>query len=283
MRKKKEPVIGYKAFNKGMVCRDFKYEVGKTYTEEKSLKICNTGFHFCKNPLDIFGYYDLIDNNGNLTEFALVEAIGDVVTEGDKSATNKITIKTKLDIPAFVKASFDFMWEQNNKEDKDDSDSSRLATSGHSSRLATSGHSSQLATSGHSSQLATSGDYSRLATSGDYSQLATSGLSSRLATSGDSSQLATSGDYSQLATSGNYSRLATSGHYSQLEIKGKNSVGAAVGRDSMIKAVKGTWITLAEYNDNWEVICVKSAQVDGKNLKANKWYKLVKGEFEEQK
>lgn len=36
---------GYKAFNKGLTCRNFKYEVGKTY-EEQELGLCRKGFHF---------------------------------------------------------------------------------------------------------------------------------------------------------------------------------------------------------------------------------------------
>jgi len=169
-------------------------------------------------------------------------------------------------------------------------DYSQLATSGDYSQLATSGHSSQLATSGDSSKLATSGDSSKLATSGDYSKLATSGHSSQLATSGDYSQLATSGDYSQLATSGHSSQLATSGHSSQLAtsghssqlaISGKYSVGANIGRNGKIKGIKGTWITLAEYDNDWKIIYVKSAIIDGKKLKENTWYKLKNKKFVE--
>jgi hypothetical protein len=331
MPRKSKKVIGYKGFNKGLTCRGFGYQVGKSYKHNGEIELCQRGFHFCENPLDILNYYDLVDSDGMLTEFARVEATGKVKSRDDKSVTDKLTIKARITIPTFVKASFDFMWAKNN-ENMDglitdeghysrlatsgdysqlatsghysrlatSGDYSQLATSGHSSRLATSGHSSrlatsgdysQLATSGHSSRLATSGDYSRLATSGHYSRLATSGDYSRLATSGDysrlatsghSSRLATSGHYSQLATSGDYSRLATSGDYSRLAIKGKHSAGAALGRYSTIQGVKGTWITLAEYDSDRQVVCVKSAQIDGKVLKANTPYSLVDGEFEAQ-
>ena len=220
-KKESKTVIGYKAFNKGLKCRDFQYKIGETFTTDKTIKICNTGFHFCENPLDTLGYYDLVDSECNVTEFAIVETDGTVQTEGNKSVTDKITIKSALNLPGFIKASFDFMWQKCSENDAKNIDS---------------GHSSQLATSGHSSRLATSGHYSRLATSGDYSQLA---------------------------------------------IKGKNSIGAAVGRHSTIKGIKGTWIVLAEYNNKYEVICVKSAQIDGKTLKANIAYKLENGEFVE--
>ena len=54
---------GYKAFDKDWKCRDFQYKIGETYElpEGQELKICQCGFHFCKNPIDVFGYYPFKD------------------------------------------------------------------------------------------------------------------------------------------------------------------------------------------------------------------------------
>ena len=81
---------GYKAFNKGWKCRDFQYELGKTYElkEGETLKICECGFHFCKNPIDVFGYYPMNDD----TVIAEVEALGEVKQDGTKYVTDKIRI-----------------------------------------------------------------------------------------------------------------------------------------------------------------------------------------------
>jgi hypothetical protein len=282
---------GYKAYEKGMICKGFQYEVGKEYTHDGELSLCNSGFHFCENPLDILNYYDLCES-----EFTEVEALGKVTEarEGDtKRATDKIKIGLKLDLPAFIKASFDFLWEKRNKKEKAEDDSSKLASSGDYSQLASSGDYSQLASSGDYSQLASSGDYSQLASSGDSSKLASSGDSSQLASSGDYSQLASSGSGSQLASSGYNSKLASSGYYSQLASSGYNSklamngndsVGACVGVGAKIKGKKGCWITLAEWEwddskDRHVPVCVKSAQIDGETLKEDTWYRLKNGEF----
>ena len=283
---------GFKAYNKGLVCRDTQYVVGETKEHNCSVKICDRGFHFCENPLDVLNYYDLCES-----EFTEVEALGEVQGSGDdkdsKRVTNKIKIGAKLDLTGFIKASFNFLWEKCNSEEKDNGHSSKLASSGHSSKLASSGDSSKLASSGDSSQLASSGDSSKLASSGDSSKLASSGDSSQLASSGDSSQLASSGDSSKLASSGDSSKLASSGDYSQLAssgdsshlaMDGKYSVGACVGVYSKIKGKIGCWITLAEWNwidDNLTPVCVKSAQIDGKILKEDVFYKLENGEFVE--
>ncbi len=81
---------GYKAFNTGWKCRDFQYEIGKTYElpEGQELKMCECGFHFCKNPIDVFGYYEMKDD----VLIAEVEALGEIQQEGTKYCTNKIRI-----------------------------------------------------------------------------------------------------------------------------------------------------------------------------------------------
>ena len=166
---------GYKAFKKGLVCKGKQY-AENTIFEEENAEVCKCGMHFCENPLDVLDYYPLIDDNGELTEYAEVEALDEVFTDDNKKyCTKKLKIGAKLDLPAFVKASIDFQFEKTpikktiKKSKSASGDYSQLAASGDSSKLAASGNSSQLAASGYYSQLAASGDYSKLAASGDYS------------------------------------------------------------------------------------------------------------------
>jgi hypothetical protein len=260
-------LIGYKAFNKGLVCNGFQYELGKEVSiKEKPIRCGNYGFHACDNPLDVLNYYDLCES-----EFAVVEASGDIDrtdAEDTKFATNKIKVTAKLDLPEFIKASVDFVW--NSCSNKGIFDKAKnlvsKASSGDYSQLASSGDSAQLASSGDSAKLASSGDYSKLASSGDYSKLASSGYSAKLASSGYSAKLASSGNYSKLASSGNYSVVAGIGH--QNKAKGK----------------KGNWIVLAEWKYDNKIsryipICVKSQKIDGKKLKEDTWYILEDKKF----
>jgi hypothetical protein len=306
---------GFKAFNEDMTCRGFKFEEGKIY-EETTAECCETGFHFCENPLDVLNHYNLCES-----EFAVVEAMGEIHKKNNskdtKAATTKIKIGAKIGLPGLIKASFEYLWEKcyTNKNDENvqaasgynsqlaasgyysqlaasGNDSqlaasgnySQLAASGNDSQLAASGYNSKLAASGNDSQLAASGNYSQLAASGNDSQLAASGYNSQLAASGYNSKLAASGYYSQLAASGNDSQLAASGNYSQLAMDGENSVGAAIGINNIIKGKIGCWITLAEYEwdgNSYKPTCVKSAQIDGTILKPDTWYKLEGGKFVE--
>ena len=109
---------GYKAFRKDLICS------GKQYAENTVFEegVYNKGMHFCKNPLDIFEYYPLIDNEGNITEFAEVEALDDAKTDDDKTfCTKKLKIGSKLSLSQFIEASFDFA-SQNIKSQVETSD-----------------------------------------------------------------------------------------------------------------------------------------------------------------
>ena len=102
---------GFKAFEKGLICREKQY-AENTVFEEAEVKICECGMHFCKNPLDVLDYYPLIDDNGELTEFAEVEALDEAITDDDKKyCTKKLKVGAKLSLPAFIKASVDVTYE----------------------------------------------------------------------------------------------------------------------------------------------------------------------------
>lgn len=86
-------MIGYKAFNKDLTCRNFQYEIGKTYEMKEEPIPCEQGFHFCKAIGDCYRYYGCSRN----TRICKVEALGDVVTNDDiKYCTNKIKVVEEI-------------------------------------------------------------------------------------------------------------------------------------------------------------------------------------------
>lgn len=87
---------GFKGFNKDMTCRGKQYEENTTY-EENGNDICSAGvMHFCKNPWDVLNYYPIVNDNGEISEFADVEAQGELFEKEDKSATTKLHIGAKI-------------------------------------------------------------------------------------------------------------------------------------------------------------------------------------------
>ena len=135
---------GFKAFGKGLICRGKQYAENAVF-EEKEAIICESGMHFCENPLDVLDYYPLIDSNGNIVEVAQVEALDECHTDDNKKfCTKKLKIGFKLSLKEFVKAAIDFVHEKND---------GKVST-------------------GDYAKLASSGDYAKLASSGDYAVIA---------------------------------------------------------------------------------------------------------------
>ena len=165
-------------------------------------------------------------------------------------------------------------------------DYSKICSSGDYSKICSSGDSSKIGSSGDSSKICSSGDSSKIGSSGYYSQIGSSGDSSKICSSGDSSKIGSSGYYSKIGSSGDSSKICSSGDYSQIDSTGEDSVICCAGHGSVVKAKKGSWITLAEWKHSdkkkrWVPVCVKTEYVDGERIKEDTFYRLVNGEFKE--
>ena len=103
-----QKIKAYKAFDKDLSCRGFKYEVGKEYEETGDIKACEKGFHACPYPLDVFGYYAPAGSR-----FCEVEQSGKIDdSESNKVCSSKIRIGAELDIRGLVKAAVSYVKER---------------------------------------------------------------------------------------------------------------------------------------------------------------------------
>ena len=103
-----QKIKAYKAFDKDLSCRGFKYEVGKEYEETGDIKACEKGFHACPYPLDVFSYYTPAGSR-----FCEVEQSGKIDDlESDKVCSSKIRIGAELDIRGLVKAAVSYVKER---------------------------------------------------------------------------------------------------------------------------------------------------------------------------
>ena len=239
----------YKGFDKDLKCRDFQYEIGKTY-EEPTAELCEKGFHACEYPLDVFGYYA----PGDMSRYCEVD-LDDVShkksNEDSKRCGKKIAVKAEIGIAGLVKAAVDFVMENIKDENKE----------------------------------ANTGNCSASTNTGNYSASTNTGFRSASTNTGFRSASTNTGDYSASTNTGNCSASTNTGDYSKADVSGKESVAAALGIESKAKGVLGCWLVLAEWakdeNYNWHRKDVQCFKVDGVTVKPDTWYKLKNGDLVE--
>ncbi len=160
---------GFKGFEKDFSCGGKQCEENTTY-EEYGEGCCYKGvMHFYEDPWEVLNHYDLVDGNGNLSEFAEVEALGQVWNDGEKRATNKIHVGAKLGLKGFLKACIDFTLEKTNGTN----------LSGNSAQIGSSGYSAQIGSSGDSAQIGSSGDYAQINSTGEDAVIMCAGRKSK--------------------------------------------------------------------------------------------------------
>ena len=235
---------GYKAFEKGLICKGKQYKENTVFEEGKA-EPCVCGMHFCKKPLDVLNYYPLVDASGNMSEFAEVEALEKCKTDNNvKFCTTKLKVGAKIGFPQLVQAAVNFEIEKHPVE-------SRVTT-----------------ISENDARIGSSGYGAKIGSSGDYAQIGSSGYGAQIGSSGYGAQIGSSGNYAKIGSGGQNSVVCCAGHGSVVKAK----IGSWITLSEWkFDNEKGRAIP----------VCVKTVQVDGKTIKEDTFYKLENGEFVE--
>ena len=169
---------GYKGFDKDLKCRDFQYEVGKDYTAKGKVKACKNGFHFCENPMDVFGYYPPSDSR-----YCTVEGSGEEDRDDDDSkvATSKIHISAEIGLKGLIEAGVKFILNKVNWKDNKESNT------GNYSAATNTGDYSAATNTGYQSAATNTGDYSAATNTGNQSAATNTGYQSAAIVSGKGS------------------------------------------------------------------------------------------------
>ena len=227
---------GYKAFNKGLICKGKQYKENETFEEERAVP-CHRGMHFCKNPFDVLNFYDLVDENGEFSDFARVEAPDDaeVKTDDDiKYCTTKLKVGAKFSFAGFVKTCVDFVIEKTQSEKPDSGNSAQIGSSGYSAKIGSSGDYAQIGSSGDSAKIGSSGNSAKIGSSGNSAKIGSSGNSAQIGSSGYSAKIGSSGDYAQIGSSGDSAKIGSSGDYAQIGSSGDSAKIGSSGNSAKI-------------------------------------------------
>ena len=239
----------YKGFDKDLKCKDFQYEIGKTY-EEPTAELCEKGFHACEYPLDVFEYYA----PGNMSRYCEVDLddVSDKKSNKDsKRCGKKIAVKAEIGIAGLVKAAVKYTMEKAIPEN------SKHATDWRGAASAT----------------------------GDQGAASATGCQGAASATGDQGAASATGCQGAASATGDQGAASATGDQGAASATGAESVAAALGINSKAKGALGCWIVIAEWESdekfNWHRKDVQCFKVDGENIKSDTWYKLKNGELVE--
>ena len=150
----------FKGFDKDLKCRNFQYEIGKTYTENKA-ELCEAGFHACEHPLNCLNYYE--PGESRYCDVDL-DDVTDERGSDSKRVGKKITVQGEIGIAGLVKAAVNIGIEE--AKSKTTGDGAHAATTGNKAHAATTGNKAHAATTGDGAHAATTGDWAHAEVSG---------------------------------------------------------------------------------------------------------------------
>lgn len=108
----------------------------------------------CKNPLDVLDYYPLVNENGEISEFAEVESLDECITDdGTKYCTKKLKIGSKISFAKLVEASINF-----NKKESTETETKAKISRKNPAKISSSGCDVKIGSSGNWAQIGSSGD-----------------------------------------------------------------------------------------------------------------------------
>ena len=238
-----EVIKAYKGFNKDMTCRDFRYEEGKEYEEDRA-EACNCGFHACEYPLDCLGYYDPAHS-----VYHEVEQGGEISKRSDdtKVASTKIKVGARVSIAGLVQAAIEYTRERVKPEAESNEDC------GASSATGNYGASSATGYKGASSA---TGDYGASSATGNCGASSATGYKGKSAAENPNSVAVAWGP----------------------EAMAKGVKGSTLVLAEWKRINNDVWCWKEEA---WDFVGSLMVRVDGEKVKENTWYTLKDGELVE--
>ncbi|ENB4019801.1 hypothetical protein ABHN91_002594 [Salmonella enterica] len=249
-------IVTFKGFNKELKCRDFQFEIGKTFHHEGKVEACGSGFHACECPFDVFGYYPPADSRYAET---ISFGVTDREEDGDtKIASASITIKAELTLPQFIQRGIDWIWSKIDKSLE------------------------QQIMTGNRSAATNTGYQSAATNTGNRSAATNTGNRSAATNTGNRSAATNTGDWSAATNTGDWSAATNTGNRSSAEVSGSQSVAVSLGIEGKARASENGAIVLCYRDEDGELIHIRSSKVGENGIKQDTWYQLDEdGEFVE--
>ena len=281
---KNTPIVAYKGFDKGWKCRGYQYTVGELHEYGGETKACESGFHSCEYPLDVFKYYAPAQS-----VFAIVEASGDVDRKDDDSkiASSKLTVKAEIGIAGLVKAAIEYTLSRTkpSKSKKSNSDEVRGAASatgyqgaasatGDYGAASATGYQGAASATGGRGAASNTGDHSAASATGDYGAASATGDYSAASATGDYGAASATGYQGAASATGGRGAASATGYQGAASATGLHSVAMGAGGQGKAMAAETGAIVLVYRNIDDEIIHIRASKVGDNGIKPNTWYTL---------
>ncbi|EKP2048105.1 hypothetical protein OFY23_004654 [Salmonella enterica] len=217
-------IVTFKGFNKDLKCRDFQFEIGKTFHHDGKVEACGSGFHACECPFDVFSYYPPAESRYAET---ISFGVTDRKEEGDtKIASASITIKAELTLPQFIQRGIEWIWS------KIDKSLEQQIMTGNWSAATNTGNWSAATNTGNRSAATNTGDWSAATNTGNRSAATNTGNRSAATNTGNQSAATNTGNRSAATNTGNQSAATNTGYQSAATNTGNRSAATNTGNRS---------------------------------------------------
>ncbi|HIC4187818.1 TPA: DUF7666 domain-containing protein [Salmonella enterica subsp. enterica serovar Schwarzengrund] len=223
-------IVTFKGFNKDLKCRDFQFEIGKTFHHDGKVGACSSGFHACECPFDVFSYYSPADSRfAETISFGITdrEEYGDT-----KIASASITIKAELTLPQFIQRGIEWIWSKIDKSLEQQimcGDWSAATNTGDWSAATNTGNRSAATNTGSCSAATNTGDWSAATNTGNRSAATNTGSCSAATNTGNRSAATNTGNRSAATNTGSWSAATNTGSCSAATNTGSCSAATNTG------------------------------------------------------
>ena len=280
-------VIAYKGFNSDLTCKGFQYKIGEKYRCDEKIILCEKGFHACEEPLDVLLYYAKPDSR-----YCIVEQSGEIIRcehNDTKQVSSEIKIIKEIGLDGLVKAEVERLKEttKNNKTDeatiKSEYDNACVNSIGTFTNIYSKGYGTKIYSGGYGTRVISVGNNAIINSEDSSNEIYSTGGFARICSIGDNANIRATTS-SIIYSTGHNAQIYTSGFGGTVCSLGYHSIINCQGVNTMVRAKKGSWITLTEWemiNGVLEVSCVKTEYVDGERIKEDTFYTIKNGKFVE--
>ena len=289
-----DSIVSYKGFDRNLKCLDMQYEVGKTYTHTGCVEVCESGFHACEYPLDVFRYYAPAGSR-----FAIVEQGGKLsrLAQDSKIASSAITVSAEISLNALIRAAIEYTFSRAKPQQ------TKHATGEHGAASATGEHGAASATGEHGAASATgvrgaasaTGERGAASATGRWGAASATGVRGAASATSVRGAASATGEQGAASATGVWGAASATGERGAASAigwggaalatgwggaasaTGVRGAALAIGWGGRVMGAKGNALFLVERNDKFEIVAVWCGIAGHDGIKADTWYALKDG------